>query len=274
MWTSKLRSNDFGYNLNVLNKCNTEGESEGIHGIALLTKKSCTPFVKVLNGVSKCAIWCKIDRKLICKNALLGAIYIPPETSRHSYLEIFDEIEQDILEFSSDKECCIILAGDFNARVGNLSDTDIAKPHINDDITESDDLGCFQLARQTQDMTINRYGRRLVSLCKTMKLCLLNGRVGQDKNIGHFTSKNVSVVDYIMVSHSLSYMVTDFVVEDIDVLLSDIHSPIHCTIQTSDKLYYPRSVPIEDLQRIILPRKPKWDASKELEFKQNIDEVT
>ena len=66
---SKLRSNDFedfiqnydlvclsetkltefdeiiidGYNLNVLNKCNTEGESEGIHGIALLTKKSYNP---------------------------------------------------------------------------------------------------------------------------------------------------------------------------------------------------------------------------------------
>ena len=128
------------------------------------------------------------------KSVLLEAIYILPETSRHSHLEIFDEIGQDILEFSSDKERCIILAGDFNARVGNLSDTDIDIPHINDDITESDDLGCFQLASQTQDMTINRYGRRLVSLCKTMKLCFLNGRVGQDKNIGRFTSKNVSVV--------------------------------------------------------------------------------
>ena len=56
-------------------------------------------------------------------------------------------------------------------------------------------MGNFPYIRHTQDNTINRYGQRLIKLCKSVNICILNGRTGQDKYIGQFTSKNSSVVD-------------------------------------------------------------------------------
>ena len=36
----------------------------------------------------------------------------------------------------------------------------------------------------------------LLELCKDNSLCIVNGRVGKDTNIGGFTCRNACVVDY------------------------------------------------------------------------------
>ena len=104
------------YDIHVLNKYNKDGKGEGIHGVALLVKHKYSNYVKIVKGLSKCALWCHIDSRLTDQNILLGSLYIPPETSKHSCIEIFDSIEHDI-----------IIAGDLNARIGRLSDVDTDK---------------------------------------------------------------------------------------------------------------------------------------------------
>ena len=151
--------------------------------------------LKVYQGVLCGAI---LNSRLTGQNILLGSLCIPPETSKHSCIEIFDDIEHDILELTSDKECSIIIAGDLNARIGRLSDVDTDKDQTQLEFLnycQPVNLGSFPHIRQTQDNKINRNAQRLIKLCKSVNIYILNGRTGQDNYIGRFTSKNSSVVD-------------------------------------------------------------------------------
>ena len=53
----------------------------------------------------------KFDERYVC------GIYIPQCNSKYFDLEMFDQLEQDITDFSSTGS--IILMGDFNSRTGN-----------------------------------------------------------------------------------------------------------------------------------------------------------
>ena len=46
------------------------------------------------------------------------------------------------------------------------------------------------------DTIVNNDGRYLLDLCKYSNIFIWNGRCGADRNIGDFTCKNVSVIDY------------------------------------------------------------------------------
>jgi hypothetical protein len=46
------------------------------------------------------------------------------------------------------------------------------------------------------DKSKNKLGNLLLIFCKGNSMFIINGRVGNDKNIGRFTCRNVSVVDY------------------------------------------------------------------------------
>ena len=48
-------------------------------------------------------------------------MYIPPCNSKYFDLEIFDQLERDIVHFS--RIGSVILMGDFNSRTGKYSDT-------------------------------------------------------------------------------------------------------------------------------------------------------
>ena len=55
----------------------------------------------------------------------------------------------------------------------------------------------------SQDKKINEYGRKLVNLCISSNLRIINGRLGMDRDIGKYNciKKNgSSVVDYILCS--------------------------------------------------------------------------
>ena len=261
------------YDIHVLNKYNKDGKCEGIHFVALLVKHKYSNYVKIVKGLSKCALWCHIDSRLTGENILLGSLYIPPETSKHSCIEIFDDIEHDILELTSDKERSIILAGDLNARIGRLSDVDIDEDQTRLEFLnycQPVNLGSFPYIRHTQDNTINRYGQRLIKLCKSVNIYILNGRTGQDKYTGRFTSKNSSVVDFIIVSPEVTSMISDFAVQDIEVLFSHIHCPVTCEI----KFKYENSIKINkqtnEIENDTL-MKPKWDTQKRITFLNELD---
>ena len=56
------------------------------------------------------------------------------------------------------------------------------------------------LPKISQDMATNNYGFRLLDFCKTVDVAIVNGRAGSDASIGKCPCKNVSVVDYALVS--------------------------------------------------------------------------
>jgi hypothetical protein len=66
--------------------------------------------------------------------------------------------------------------------------------HFNDS-----DIGeCTSENSLLKDSVKNHYGSRLLDLCKGNDLFIINGRIGNDKDIGKLTCKNSSVVDYVI----------------------------------------------------------------------------
>ena len=97
----------------------------------------------------------------------------------------------------------LVLAGDFNARCGNLQDIssndDIDFIFNDDHFNESDD---FQEKRKSKDKTIYNFRITLTDMCKTFGVHIVNGRLNMDKE-GEFTcaaNEECSLVDFVIAS--------------------------------------------------------------------------
>ena len=116
----------------------------------------------------------------------------------------------------------VIIMGDLNARVGNLSD-----------LCETDNLP----PRGVLDEVVNGHGRKLISFLLESKCCLINGRVGHN----NFTLENTrgkSIVDYYLVRHCDYEQVEEFEVISCEELLesgANVHEksrmPDHKTLR-------------------------------------------
>jgi len=87
----------------------------------------------------------------------------------------------------------------------------------------------IQRVRNSPDNVVNGYGRKFLEFCKNNQMFILNGRIGKDK-IGRPTSRNLSVVDYIISTAYFLKNVNDFEVLDFSKLFSDVHSPLHLSL--------------------------------------------
>ena len=83
--------------------------------------------------------------------------------------------------------------------------------------------------RNNPDSVVNSYGRKLVDFCKNNNIFIFNGRLGKDR-IGKPTSKNNSVVDYMISTVQFLSKINDFEVLEFSRLFSDIHSPLSLNI--------------------------------------------
>ena len=72
----------------------------------------------------------------------------------------------------------------------------------------------------------NNYGHKLLNLCKKLNIYIANSRVGDDKGVGYKTCKDISVVDYLLLSSKLFPLVETFRIEDFVPLYSDCHCMI------------------------------------------------
>jgi hypothetical protein len=67
---------------------------------------------------------------------------------------------------------------------------------------------------------IDKYGNRLLDLCRSLELFFVNGRVGTDCGIGQPTCNNSnSMIDYALISPTLFRSVVDFNVLTFDPIL-------------------------------------------------------
>ena len=108
--------------------------------------------------------------------------------------------------------------------------TDDKRENINvEECISLDSLG-FKYMRSSLDKYVNNYGKRLLDLCISLDMFIVNGRVGSDTPIGGATCKNVSVVDYAICTPNVLTCINDFYGNDFDPMLSDVHCAVCLTL--------------------------------------------
>jgi hypothetical protein len=163
---------------------------------------------------------------------------------------MFDEIENDIMKLNVNSKYDLILLGDFNAYTANIPDVvlyndkllDATGSNVLKDIDmDNNELFNIPTTRATQDAhKPNNSGYRLIEMCNKLPVVILNGRKGDDNNVGKHTSTGGSVIDYALVSPSLFSRVCNFKVHDFNAMFSDKHSAIeikltvHCEIENDN----------------------------------------
>ena len=183
-------------------------------------------------------LWLKIsrDKLSIAKDLYIGLCYVLPEdSSRQTIIEdnVFDRLLDSLVLTENDcnNDGYFILCGDFNSRTSILSDfvvddtTFLVDSNILPDEYQEDAV----LQRHSQDRGhTNSNGGLLLEFCKQTGLRLVNGRVGDDRNVGKYTFVNSigsSVIDYVLCRPDLFDNVSHFCVHDPNIL-SD-----HCLIE-------------------------------------------
>jgi hypothetical protein len=148
---------------------------------------------------------------------VMGIVYIPPVNSVYANVDIFNAIENDMEDIIKDKgDCHFLIAGDYNARTGISLDF-VDDYDENNEIVNIPDIPAdkFTEPRYSRDKICNNYGVKLLNLCKTTHMRILNGRLFNDKGIGDYTyitRTGKSVVDYVIASEDLliSHFFTNF----------------------------------------------------------------
>ena len=247
-------------------KVATKHRYPGVHGLQVYIRTELSPRCMLINDdelESKFIMWIKINNTFI-----LGNAYLPHEASKHYHSDLFDELAIDICNLKSKFELPIMIVGDFNSRTGELDDF-LLNDNFLDQFEDSDDVSIFKennipIQRSNCDRSINNNGRRLIELCKTHSLCIMNGRLGDDRGIGAFTCDDASVIDYVIASPELFKNVVDFKIDEFDSLLSDKHSPINFTIMAEVLTSEPeREKPDTNIKT---KTSCKWDREKQEEF--------
>jgi len=257
---------------------------KGIGRISLLVRNELVPHVSIINKSKDVVIWFKLNS--LFDNIIFGAMYIPPQNSPHSNICMFDSIEQDVIELRSEFDCKLCIFGDTNARTGEMDDYVLIENYkVNEANLEYEDIVNdyslteldlqrlnIVLQRKSNDKKTNKYGKRLIDLCKGLNLLILNGRAGIDKGVGQLTCKNASLVDYFICSPELFPLVQQFEVDTFDPTLSDAHNPLILSLQSSLPEKCTLNGPYESEERWSKSNpKPRWNKDKETSFIQCIN---
>ena len=262
-----------GYNVLVKNRKHRMKKKSG--GIALAYKKCFEQYIKYVESDSKLVLWFQLSDRLTKKgNWLCGVVYIPPENSIYAVENPYGEIENEMRRLSVNCSSVIIL-GDLNSRSKNLQDYIIPDNEIFDNLSLNDifeelqsEFLCFKnspfrLHRQNSDTGVNNFGYRLVDFCIDNDMFIMNGR--GDSNSSDIICKNVSTVDYFLLSRTVISMSECLTVHEFCEFFSDSHKPVSLVV----KIGYCHTCPdisIDKTQRTKL-----WDAEKAQTFINNFN---
>ena len=236
-----LRNNDkvtvdnyiwFGNNRKLLH-VNAKKGSGGIGFLIKTSVLSMYNIVSVDRSVDD-VIKLSLSHKHSTYSISIFGCYIPPQHSSRgrSSNDVFSFLSSQIYCDFVDTDCIVVL-GDFNTRIGNMSDC----------IVEVD---CNIAPRKVLDETKNSQGEEFIEFLQEMSICVLNGRF-QNDNYTCISRKGKSVVDYLCVPHDHLHMCKGFAVHtmsdtidqfDLAELISDLSRPpdhsivsvlIHCS---------------------------------------------
>ena len=124
----------------------------------------------------------------------------------------------------------------------------------------------IQIKRVSKDLKQNNHGFNLVHLCKTHNFSILNGRYGDDKNIGAMTFRGISVIDYVQTAIKATQFLHKFTISDLDSLYSAGHALFSLDIQTHTPLKHTAT-----RQQAHDRPNPRIDITEFYYFKNNIN---
>ena len=228
---------------------NRKGATKKSGGIVIIYKNILKEFISFIESESQYVQWFKFQKCLLnCeKDVLFGAVYIPPENSKYANTDAFEEIEIELLTFADKFDSYVSLIGDFNAKTGTRDDFIVPDESLigifeleSDDEILSYMLDYEQLKLQNIPLSrmsechcnINNYGHKLLDMCKKLNVYIANSRLGSDIGIGRTTCKDISVIDYLLLSSKLFSLVDEFEILDFVPLFSDVHNAIHIVFKS------------------------------------------
>ena len=192
-------------------RVNVKGRAKG--GLLLLNNPDIVSYEGSLHVDSFCIIGrYRIKRSSVVIIVIL--VYYPPHLDQSEFMNCL-ELLDNYADFYSDYP--IFIAGDFNARVGNLDNhsSSVYNSYLSD-------------VKCSRDSCVNAKGKRLISMCNDNQLMILNGRTSSDCD-GDYTfveTIGVSVIDYA-IANSLAIELAR------DLKVCSITSSAHCALQLS-----------------------------------------
>ncbi len=250
------------------NKMNKKSSGRSSGGILIYYKSYLQDHVKVVKTHSN-YVWLEINKDIFINakhNLRICAVYIPPYDSRYFSSDIFDNLIDDIIDFSGETDK-LLLIGDFNARTQCLPDNIPETKQSDNNGIDIPNIGYF-IPRSNCDLgDPNSHGRNLLNLCRSSDLRILNGRIFGDSsgNLTCFSNNGASCVDYAIASQSLYEEISLFYVNE------QSHLSDHCKITT----HIPNRKPIERSQEAYnwksLNNTYIWDEESPVKFSKALN---
>ena len=214
-----------------------------------------------------CIKLCKTFFNLL-SDIFICFLYIPPSNSVYFNMQEtdhFELLEQYIHTYSRLGHVSII--GDLNSRCGHKSDVidetsnfDRFIPVIDSHIDQN---STFILPeRVSQDSVCNSSGQKLLDICNSTDIRIVNGRMGEDAGSGNMTFMNAngeSVIDYVLMSSELFKLIDNFIVHDFYSFSS--HSPIQVNLIVKNFKQNDIDENIKSTSKI------RWDENKKCQYK-------
>ncbi|XP_063408891.1 uncharacterized protein LOC134692369 [Mytilus trossulus] len=93
-------------------------------GIVVIYRKSLEKELNFYNTESQFVLWFKLSKSILSLNldVIFGCVYVPPENSKYSTIEAFEELENELNILTNTENSYIALVGDFNSKTGSLPD--------------------------------------------------------------------------------------------------------------------------------------------------------
>ncbi|CAG2233543.1 unnamed protein product [Mytilus edulis] len=136
-------------------------------GIVVIYRKSLEKELNFYNTESQFVLWFKISKSILSLNSdvIFGCVYVPPENSKYSTIEAFEELENELNILTNTENCYVALVGDFNSKTGSLPDYIIPDESVVSMFDLDCDADILEYLYDYENLTRNKITLQRVSQC-------------------------------------------------------------------------------------------------------------
>ena len=138
----------------------------------------------------------------------------------------------------------LLICGDFNARIATCPDfvVDDSNCHVHVDVLPDEYTIDSNVTQRVPQNTVrpDSNGLMLLELCRQTGMRILNGRNGNDANVGKYSyiaPNGSSVIDYMLASQSLFEFLQFFEVHDPNILTDQCCISLHLEFPMSNETH-------------------------------------
>ena len=213
-------------------------------------------------------------------DVMIGNTYIPPYKTRYESRTPYQDLQDELLKFKNNPIC---IAGDLNSHSGTNRDyveiEDFNTEQLNFDSEAQNHLNNIlwlknnniNLSRSNVDhRKIDNHGTQLIEFCKTNNLFICNGRLNTDAT-GKATTKDGSLIDYMLASPLIITKIENFYVHDFDAIFSDKHCRVSWSIQCPRSIQTKNNNKGSNLITIKKTHRNMWASDKAVAFSEQLN---